>query len=172
MEEIETGTKGSAASDRMKEAWVVRKARAAETRTNQSRVAQERPPMTIQGGRRFCVPQALMDSDPDHEYAFIVSHAGGQEERESFERNIEEREFMPVSPSESPYLSRRTYSSPFARPQDDLYKVAGQVLVKRPIEVAQEEKHMIAKINENQESAMHLVEEKDPRKPRAFVIEN
>jgi len=94
-----------------------------------------RAPITVARGSFFNVPREVLDSDPDHSYSFIPYYSGGQELLEVYEEAVHVDGFRPVKRSSHPLLKRQTVETPFSRKEDDdLVKVGGQILMKRPIE--------------------------------------
>jgi hypothetical protein len=115
---------------------VKRKPRASDARVNENKnFVQRRAPITIGTGSFFNVPQEILRSDPDHSYSFIPYHSGGRELLEEYEEAVYVDGFVPVKRSSHPLLKRNAVETPFSRKEeDDLVKVGGQILMKRPIE--------------------------------------
>ena len=145
-------------------------ARSTEKRVFESRAIDARPVYSFGGGSRFNVPEEIRLADPDHKYAFVVYSSGNFEQKENYYDALD-RGYMPVPTSEHPRLSRAHFASPFAREEreDNLYKVGGQILVKRPNDVDKAEKEHFDGDKARQEHLSEMYLQPDARYPKPFM---
>lgn len=143
-----------------------RLSRATEKRSYESRVTESRAPITFSEGSGFNVPAHIRESDPNHSYAYIPYICAGKELEHEYSDAIFNRGFQPVKATDHPSLSRRYHMSPFAeRKDDDLIKMGGQVLMKRPLEYKQAEDRVFDEkiARDNYIRKMHSQNANDPR---------
>lgn len=145
--------------------------RAYESRGFEGRVTQARKPLLYSQGSRFNIPKEVIDADPDHYYSFIVYSSMNEENRENFYDAID-RGYEAVKGSEHPILARRYDLSPFDKKvEDDVIKRGGQILMKRPMEIHEEEMKIYNEHNHRQEYMAEMHRSRDPRQPRPFMDE-
>lgn len=145
----------------------VRASRATESHSYEGRVTEERPPIVFSENSRFNVPQAIKDADPLHSYSYIAYMSGGTEKRDEYYDAIHRRYFKPVRASENPILARRYELDPFdKKDEDDLIKVGGQILMKRPIEAKEAEDKYYDEKNSRNAYISEMHNSRDLSRPR------
>ena len=146
-----------------------RSARGSESRLHDGRVSFEegRAPIVFGEGSAFNVPEAIRLSDPEHSYSYIAYTSGGKDLRSEYDDAVYRRGFQPVKRSSHPLLGRSLVDSPFGRQDDDdLQKVGGQILMKRPIEVAKAEEEYYSERVARQNYIRNMHANANPGTPR------
>lgn len=150
-----------------------RASRSSESRLHEGRIAEiaDRPILKFESSG-FNVPEAVRESDPEHEYCYVAYHSGGVDLRQQYEDAVYHRGYQPVKRSAHPLLKKNIVDSPFARSEDDdLIKYGGQILMKRPIEVAEQEQSYFNERDVRQNYIRELHTNANPNAPRLIQDE-
>lgn len=148
-----------------------RASRSSENRFSQGRSKDNRPFITFGDGSKFNVPKEVIESDPEHSYHFVPYQSGGDDLINEYEDAIYGRGMMPVKCSEHPSLRRHVVDGPFKRSDDDLYKIGGQILMKRPKEIDKAEQAYFDERNSRDEYIRSLHSNVNPGSPKMFQDE-
>lgn len=151
-----------------------RASRSSESRLHEGRIAEiaDRPILTFGENSGFNVPAQVRESDPEHEYCYVAYHSGGTDLRQQYEDAVYHRGYQPVKRSMHPLLKKNIVDSPFARAEDDdLIKYGGQILMKRPVEVAEQENSFFNERDIRQNYIRDLHTNSNPNAPRLIQDE-
>ncbi len=126
-----------------------------EKRTNESRVVDQRMPITFSDKSFFNIPKNLIDAHPEIKFCFIAYKDGEKDLRDRYDDAVFNRGFSLTLASDFPELRRKHSLSPFEeRKEDDMIRYGGQVLMHRTTEAYEAEQAFYNEANMHQKTIL------------------